>query len=79
MDDHSLSKAFCPDTNEAKENTIRILEHCLYDVNHWMAMDHLKMNPSKTDFMYLESRVQVGKCLEEIISVCVGTAWSAVR
>ena len=42
VDDHSLSKAFCPDTNEAEENTIRILEHGLYDISHWMAMNHLK-------------------------------------
>ena len=70
VDDHSLSKAFCPDTNEAEENTIRILEHSLYDISHCMAMNHLKMNPTKTDFIYLGSRVQVGKYLEESISVC---------
>ena len=70
VDDHSLSKAFCPDTNEAKENTFRILEHGLNDISHCMAMNHLKMNPTKTDFIYLGSRVQVGKCLEETISVC---------
>ena len=35
-----------------------------------MAMNWLKMNPTKTDFIYLGSRVQVGKCLEETISVC---------
>ena len=69
-DDHSLSKAFCPDTNEAKENTIKILEHGLYDISHWMTMNCLKMNPTKTDFIYLGSRVQVAKCLEETISVC---------
>ena len=46
-DHHSLSKAFCLDTHEAEENTIRILEHGLYDISHWMAMNHLKMNPIK--------------------------------
>ena len=70
VDDQSLSKAFCPDMNEAKENTIRTLEHGLCDISHWMAMNHLKMNPTKTDFIYLGSRVQVGRCLEETISVC---------
>ena len=70
VDDHSLSKAFCPDINEAEENTIRILEHSLFDISHWMATNRLKMNPTKTDFIYLGSRVQVGKCLEETISVC---------
>ena len=35
-----------------------------------MAMNRLKMNPTKTDFIYLQSRVQVGKCLEETISMC---------
>ena len=73
-DDHSLSKVFCPDRNEAEENTIRILEHGLYDISHWMAMNQLIMNPTKTDFIYLGSRVQVGKCLQETISVCVGIA-----
>ena len=70
MDDHSLSKAFCPDSNEAEENTIKILEHGLYDISHWMAMNCLKINPTKTDFIYLGSRVQVGNCLEETTSVC---------
>ena len=69
-DDHSLSKAFSPDMIDAKENTIRILEQGLYDISHWMAMNWLKMNPTKTEFIYLGSRVQVGKCLEETISVC---------
>ena len=69
VDDHSLSKAFCPDTNEAEENTISILEYGLYNISHWMAMNCLKMNPTKTDFIYLGSRAQVGKCLEETISV----------
>ena len=55
--------------NEAEENTIKILEHGLYDISHWMAMNHLKMNPTKTDFFYLGSTVQAGKCLEETISV----------
>ena len=32
-------------------------------------MNQLKMNPTKTDFIYLGSRAQVGKCLEETISV----------
>ena len=68
-DDHSQSKTFCPDTNEAKENTIKILEHGLFDISEWMAMNYLKMNLSKNDFIYLGSRVQVGKCLEETISV----------
>ena len=36
-------------------------------------MNHLKMNPTKTAFIYLGSRVQVGKCLEDTISVCGGS------
>ena len=69
-DDHSLSKAFCPDTNVAKQSTTRVLEHGLYDISHWMNMNCLKMNPPKTDFIYLGSILQVGKCLEKTISVC---------
>ena len=34
VDDHSLSKAFCSDTNEAEENAIKVLEHGLYDISH---------------------------------------------
>ena len=33
-------------------------------------MNHLKMNPTKTDFIYLGLRVQVDKCLEKTINVC---------
>ena len=36
-------------------------------------MDHLKMTPTESDFIYLGSRVQVGKCLEETIRVCGDT------
>ena len=35
-----------------------------------MTMNHLKKNPTKTDFIYLALRVQVGKCLEKTINVC---------
>ena len=35
-DDHSIGKAFCPDTNEAEENTIKILEH---DLSHIKSLD----------------------------------------
>ena len=64
VDDQSISKAFSSDRNDAEENTIRILEQCLYDISHWMTMNQLKMNPTKTNFIYLGSKVQVGKCLE---------------
>ena len=32
VDDHLLSKAFCPDTNEIDQNAIRVLEHSLQDI-----------------------------------------------
>ena len=70
VDDHSLSKAFCPDTNEAEQSRARVLEHDLYDISHHMTMNCLKMDPTKTDFIYLWSRVQVGKSFEKTISVC---------
>ena len=57
VDDHSLSKAFCLATNEAEQNTTRVLEHSLHDISHWMTMNCLKMNPTKTDFIYMGSRV----------------------
>ena len=70
VDDHSLNKAFCLDTNGAEQNTTRVVEHSLHDISHWMTMNHLKMNPTKTDFIYLGSRVQVGKCLKKTINMC---------
>ena len=33
-------------------------------------MNYLKMNHTKTDFIYLGLTVQVGKCLEKTINVC---------
>ena len=68
-DDHSFNKAFCLDTNEAEQNTTRILEHSLKDISYWITMNHLRMNPTKTDFIYLGLRVQVGKCLQKTINV----------
>ena len=65
----TLNKAFCLDSSEAEQNTTRVLEHSLHDNSHWMTMSCLKMNPTKTDFIYLGLRVQVGKCLEKTINV----------
>ena len=65
-----LAWLLVPDLNDAKENTIRILEHGLNDISHWMAMNQLKMNPTQTDFIYLGSRIQVGKCVRKSINVC---------
>ena len=68
-DDHSLNKGFRPDHGE-EVSTISELEGTLANINSWMGENWLKMNNSKTEFIYVTSRHQLQKCDIKEISFC---------
>ena len=68
-DDHSLNKGFRPD-HEEEVSTISELEGTLANINSWMGENRLKMNNSKTEFLYVASHHQLQKCEIKEISVC---------
>ena len=61
-DDHSVRKAFKASDRSAEESTIKELEQCMVTVKNWMDELRLKMNPSKTEFIYFVFSKQLEKC-----------------
>ena len=56
--DHSIRKPFMPsNTNSCSEpDTISIMEDSMLEVSRWMNKVRLKLNESKTEFIYFGSR-----------------------
>ena len=70
-DDHSVYDAFDANSTTDVHACMRNLEECLAQVNHWMNLNRLKMNTSKTEFMLLGSRAELVKCdYLQSINVC---------
>ena len=76
-DDHSIRKSFNPDTTLGLTNkthtddetgTIAIIEDRVLKVKTWMDVANLKLNESKTEFMYFGSRQQLRKCQHKTIN-----------
>ena len=53
-DDHSICKQFKSGTRQ-EQDTIATLESSLKDMNTWMDAVRLKLNESKTEFIYFGS------------------------
>ena len=70
-DDHSVRKAFKPSRLDNKEEleTIAIMEKSMQDIKVWMDQVRLKMNDSKTEFIYFGWPSQLGKCRIDNINV----------
>ena len=45
------------------------MEFCLDNIVEWMNRNQLKINPTKTEFMYMASQWQIKKCAENLIRV----------
>ena len=58
-DDHSVRKTFKANSREEEHGTITELESCLLSIKKWMDEMRLKMNPSKTEFMYFGNAIQL--------------------
>ena len=68
-DDHSIRKAFKAGNNNEEISTISKLESCLLNIKQWMDQARLKMNPSKTEFIYFGNAPQLLKCTIHSINV----------
>ena len=62
-DDHSVRKEFKANHRSAELQMKNDGEECMADVKSWMDKVRLKMNPSKTEFIYFGSRTQLSKCV----------------
>ena len=60
-DDHSICKQFKSGTRK-EQDTVANLESSLIDIKAWMDAVILKLNESKTEFIYFGSRQQLSKC-----------------
>ena len=52
-----------------EKEALKVMEMSLDNVIEWMNMNHLKINPTKTELMYIASRWQIRKCVENSIRV----------
>ena len=68
-DDHSVRKAFKAGNTNEEISTISKLEGCLLSIKKWMDQTRLKMNPSKTEFIYFGNATQLLKCTIGSINV----------
>ena len=68
-DDHSVHKSFKAMDRQMEHNTISELEGCMISIKLWMDQTRLKMNPSKTEFIYFGSRQQLAKCTQDTINI----------
>ena len=69
VDDHSIRDSFKASDRRAEQQTITNLQHCMLNIKQWMDQARLKMNPSKTEFIYFGFNRQLAKCSENEILV----------
>ena len=62
-------KAFKAGNTEEESTTIMQLEDCLLSIRQWVDKTRLKMNPSKTEFIYFGNARQLLKCNTSSINV----------
>ena len=70
-DDHSVRTAFKPSKLDHKDEleTITIIEQSMLEIKSWMDQVHLKMNESKTEFIYFGWPSQLDKCIKTSINI----------
>ena len=68
-DDHNFRKMFIPAIPDNEKEALQVLEMSLDKIIEWMNINHLKINPTKTELMYIASRWQIKKCVENSIRV----------
>ena len=61
-DDHSVRKPFNASKREEESNTLTSMETCMLNIKNWMDEMRLKMNPTKTEFIYFGFAKQLSKC-----------------
>ena len=71
-DDHSIRKSFNANSRKQELEVKKHQEHCVLNIKKWMDQMQLKMNPSKTEYIYFGNIIQIKKCLENSIDVAGG-------
>ena len=68
-DDHSIHKSFKANNRKEELEVKKHQEHCMLNIKKWMDQMQLKMNPSKTEYIYFGNIMQIKKCSENSIDV----------
>ena len=68
-DDHSIRRTFRASNRVGELATKSVMENCLINIKKWMDETRLKMNPSKTEFIYFGHNRQLTKCITHTIEV----------
>ena len=70
-DDHSIRKTFKPGNTKGntESDTITIMDDSMHEVSKWMNEVRLKLNKSKTEFIYFGSKQQLKKCTFDKINI----------
>ena len=68
-DDHSIRGTFKAGNKHQEKATKDKIESCMLNIKHWMDTVRLKMNPSKTEFIYFGSKQQLEKCFNNNLDV----------
>ena len=68
-DDHSVRKSFKASDREEEVHTVEQTEACMLSIKNWMDEMRLKMNPSKTEFIYFGFNKQLAKCTTQELKV----------
>ena len=54
------------------KKSLEKLQHCLMDVSAWMTGSKLKLNPSKTAFLFIRTNLQQEKLLNNFLCLLLG-------
>ena len=66
---HNIRKTFKPSVPDKEKEALNAMEMSLDNIIEWLSMNHLKINPTKTELMYIAGRWQISKCVENSIRV----------
>ena len=66
-DDLNLRKTFIPALPDNEKEALKVMEVSLDNIIKWMHLNWLQINPTKTELMYIASRWQIRKCVENSI------------
>lgn len=68
-DDHGIYSAFSPKHPAGEEHNTEKLQETIDNIRNWMNKNKLKMNDSKTEFIYVGGRQQLSKCKADKIMI----------
>ena len=68
-DDHSIRDVFSTKDRQSEQRPKSEIEKCMLNIKKWMDQMCLKMNPSKTEFIYFGYPRQIQKCTESSINM----------